>query len=385
MNAAIAPSVDGAGFGRRMLPFVAVQAAFTSLGGFAGVFVQAEHGSAAVMRYAAVMLGTTALVTVLAYAGGRLLSLTPRRLVQLGFALPALLLPFADGRPDLLALAFGLFLGATWGARHAFELQRLDDAARDAYASHAVPVAVASALAMTLAMSLLLATTNEQRVPVLLAYAVLGLAGAAVVGGRLPALPPLALEDPRTVLREPGYRRCLPLFFLESGLLGIGMVMQATGAVQALGDASHFGWAASAATLAGAVALRALRHRRHAGNRAGWMGAACVGMVLSAALLAASPWWPALFVLHLLLHASVHPFWSASELVLNQRVMDLRGALGDRIVVREATLGVFRLLALALFWAAAAALDDRQRLVAGAALVGAAAALEYAWARRWLI
>jgi hypothetical protein len=371
-------------FERRMRPFIALQAGVSALGGFAGVFVHAAHGAAAVARYAALMLATTALSIVLTYALGRHWCISPQRMLRAGFVLPAALLWWADGRPDLLAFAFGAFLGLTWGARQALELHLLADADRDAYASHMIALAVAVALGCTLAVSALLSVTDEGRKPVYALFALLSALGAIVAGRRIPEAPPIALHAPLAVLRQPAYVACLPLLMLESGLFGVGLVLNASGAVRSLESASHYGWAASAATLAGALALRALRRHRHSDNRVGWMAAACVGVVAAAALLGASAVWPVLFVLHLLLQAAVGPFWAASEHVLNQRVMDIRGSIGDRIAAREGTLGVFRLAALGVFWWATQALDDRQRLIAGAALMGAAALLEFWLGRAWL-
>jgi hypothetical protein len=127
-----------------------------------------------------------------------------------------------------------------------------------------------------------------------------------------------------------------------------------------------------------------MRRQRHSQNRVGWMAAACVGVVAAAALLGASAVWPGLFVLHMLLQAAVGPFWAASEHVMNQRALDIHGSVGDRVAAREGTLGVFRLVTLGLFWWATQALDDRQRLIAGAALMGGAALLEFWLGSTWL-
>lgn len=367
-----------------MRPFIALQAAVSALGAFASVFVQADHGAAALARYAAVMLTAAAASIVLSFALGMRLRIRPLRLMQAGFALPAALLWWAQGRPDLLALAFGGFLGLTWGARHWLELHLLGDAERDGYAAHAIALAVGVALAVTLAVSLLLTVTQEARAPVYALFAALSLVGALLAGRQMPSAPPVALQAPLAVLSQPAYFACLPLFLLESGLLGIGLVLTASAAVRSLESASHFGWAASAATLAGALALRALRSHRHSENRVGWMRAACVGVVVAAALLGASALWPALFVLHLLLQSAVGPFWAASEHVLNQRALDIHGSVGDRIAAREGTLGVFRLVTLGAFWWATLGLDDRQRLMAGATLMGLAAVLEFRLGRGWL-
>jgi hypothetical protein len=379
------PSLVGPGdFERRMRPFIALQAAVTALGAFAAVFVQADHGAQAVARYAALLILAAGASIVGSYAVGMRLRIGARRMLQAGFALPAVLLWFCEGRPDLLALALGGYIGLTWGARHWLELHLLADAERDGYAAHAIALAVGVGLAATVVVTLLLAALDESRAPVFALFALLSTLGMLLAGRRIPQAPPVALEDPMHVLRQPAYFACLPLFLLESGLMGIGLVLTASGAVRSLSSASNYGWAASAATLAGAVALGAARHRRHSDNRVGWMRAACVGIVAAAALLGASAVWPALFVLHLLTQSAVNPFWAASEHVLNQRAMDIHGSVGDRIAAREGTLAVFRLIALGLFWWATAALDDRGRLMAGAALIGLAAVLEYRLGRDWL-
>lgn len=371
-------------FERRMRPFITLQASVTPLGAFAAVFVQAGHGTLAVARFAMLMLAAAALGTVLTYAVGSRWRISARRVVQIGFALPAVMLWWADGRPDLLALAFGAFLGLTWGARHWLELHLLADADRDGYAAHAIALAVGVALATTLTVTVLLTFANEDRRPVYALFAVLSALGGFLAGRAIPDAPPVRLHAPLAVLRQPAYFACLPLFLLESGLLGIGLVLTASGAVRALESASQYGWAASAATLTGALALRALRHHRHSDNRFGWMAAACAGIVVAAALLGASAIWPVLFVFHLLLQSAVGPFWAASEHVLNQRAMDIHGSIGDRIAAREGTLGVFRIAALAGFGWATQPVDDRQRLIAGAALMGLAALLELWLGRAWL-
>ena len=371
-------------FERRMRPFIALQAAVTALGSFAGVFVHAGHGAPGVARYAGLMLGIASLCIVLSFALGMWMRVTSRRLVQLGFALPGLLLWWADGRPDVLALALGSFLGLTWGARHWLELQCLGNAERDGYATHGIALAVGVALVSTLAVSALLSLTQDAHGPVYAMFAVLSLAGMLIAARNLPEAPPVRLEAPMAVLLQPAYRDCLPLFFLESGLIGVTLVLTATGATRSLASASHYGWAASAATAAGALALRALHGHRHSENRVGWMQAACLGIVCAAALLGASAIVPALFVLHLLMQAAVGPFWSASEHVLNQRAMDIHGAVGDRIMAREGALGVFRFASLVLFWWATQRLDDRQRLMVGAGMMGLATVLEFRLGRRWL-
>ncbi|MEX8495695.1 hypothetical protein, partial [Sphaerotilus sp.] len=141
---------------------------------------------------------------------------------------------------------------------------------------------------------------------------------------------------------------------------------------------------ASAATVLGALALYTLRRRRHAGNRLRWMALAALGMVVAHTLLGASVWHPALYVVHLLTLAAVQPFWAASEQVLNQRVLDLDGALADRIVVREGVLWAFRMLALGGFWWCVQGWSPMRVLLLGAGLMAVAVVLEWAVGRAWL-
>jgi hypothetical protein len=292
--------------------------------------------------------------------------------------------PWADGHSALLGVTVGGFLGLSWAARHWIELGLVGDGERDAYASRVTVLGVLASLLTTLVVSGLLAWTGEAQAMALSLYAALAWLGWLACTRALPDMPDLRLQAPLRVLRQPAWRASLPLFLLESGLFGVGLVMSASGAVQALGSASHYGWAATAATLVGAAGLYVLRHRRHAGNRTAWMALACVGMVTGQLLLGASAWLPALYVLHLLVQASAAPFWQASEQVLNQRVMDMQGALADRIVVRELTLGLLRLSLLSVFWAAVQPLPASRVLALGAGLMATASVLEYALGRHWL-
>lgn len=369
---------------RRLLPFVALQGSVATLGSFAGVFVFAQGGMAATARYAALMLGTTALSIALAYALGAALRLRCATLVRAAFVVPGVLLWFAEGRPDVLGLAFGLFLGLSWGARNWLELTLLADHERDAYATHATVLTVAASLATIFLVTLLLQLGGERRQPVFALYAVASLAAAALAARGLPETASIRLHSPWAVARQRGFVACLPLYLLESGLFGVILVIGASGAVHALGEASRYGWVATAAAVAGGIALFALRRRRRPHNRQHWMAAACAGMVLAYGLLGASSVWPWLFVAHLVLHSGVSPFWQASEQVLNQRTMDIRGALADRILAREATLGLFRLLVLGTFWWGTAGWSDLRMLQVGAALMAGAALLEFALGRAWL-
>jgi hypothetical protein len=369
---------------RRLLPFIACQGAFATLIGFAEVLVFAQRGWSEAVQFTAVMLTVAMVGIVGSFALGRRWSLRPAHLIRAGFLAPAFLLLGADGEPLWLALAVGLYLGLTWGARHWLELSLLADADRDAYAAHTTVWTVFAGLSATLTVTLFLSMTGERAAAVYTSYAVLALVAAIWVPRQLPDTPAMHWDRPWAVVRQPGFSRCLPLYGLESGLLGIGMVLGASGAVQALGVVSHYGWTASAATVLGGLALFALRRRRHAGNRLRWMAWAALGMVAAHLLLGASVWHPALYVVHLLTLAAVQPFWAASEQVLNQRVLDLEGALADRIVVREFVLWAFRMLALGGFWWAVQGWSPVRVLLLGAGLMAVAVLAEWGVGRAWL-
>lgn len=369
---------------RRLLPFVALQGVVSTLGSFAGVFVFVEGGMPATLRYAALMLSVTAGSLALAYALGAALRLRCATLLRLAFGTPAVLLWAADGRPDVLAASFGLFLGLGWGARHWLELTLLADDERDPYAAHATVLTVAVSLVTTLAVTLLLQHGGERLGPVYALYAIVCVLAAVLSVRHIPETPPIRLQAPWAVVRQPAFVACLPLFFLESGLFGVSQVLGASGAVRALGKASHYGWVATAATLAGGIALFMLRRHRQPHNRERWMALACIGVTTAFVLLGASAALPALYVAHLVLQAAVAPFWQASEQVLNQRTMDIQGALSDRIVARESTLWLFRMLGLGGFWWVAGGLTDTQLLVLGSGLLALAALLEFLLGRLWL-
>jgi hypothetical protein len=369
---------------RRILPFITCQGAFSTLVGFASVLVFAQRGWSEAVRFTAVMLTVAMLAIVGSFALGRRLSLRPAHLIRVGFLAPALLLLYAGDAPLGLALAIGLFIGLTWGARLWLELSLLADADRDAYAAHTTVWSVFAGLSATLTVSMFLSMTGERAAAVHISYGLLALVAAFLVPRQLPDTPLIHWDNPWAVVRQPGFARCLPLYGLESGLLGIGMVLGASGAVQALGVVSHYGWAASAATLLGGLGLFVLRRRRHAGNRLRWMALAASGMVAAHTLLGASVWHPALYIAHLLLLAVVQPFWLASEQVLNQRVLDLEGALADRIVVREVVLWAFRMLALGGFWWCVQGWSPVRVLLLGAGLMAVAVVLEWGVGRAWL-
>lgn len=343
-----------------------------------------RDGVPAVVRYTALMLTFAVLGFVAVFAAARWVRLGNRRVAQLSFLLPAALLLGFGAQPDALAAVVGGFIGIGWSARHSVELGLLADGQRDRYSAQVIALDVVVGLVATLAASLALALTDDAAEPLLQGYAVLALLGALIGARAVPDAAPMALERPLAVVRQPAFKRTLPLYFLESGMMGVGLVIGSSAAAQALGSASHYGWATSAATLAGAAGLYALRTRRHAANRVRSMGYACIGLAAAQGLLGASTWLPALYVLHLLLQSVMHPFWRASEQVLNQRAMDLHGALADRIVLRELVLWASRLAALYGFWALASGWSSAGVIGFGAALMTLSMVLEWQVGRHWM-
>lgn len=346
--------------------------------------VALQGGVAAVVRYTALMLTVTAMSFVAVFVARRRWPLGDRRLVQASFGVPALLLLGWGAQPDALAAAIGCFIGLGWSARHSLELGLLADLQRDRYSTVVVTLDVLVGFAATIAAAGALQLTQDAHDPLLRGYAVLALLGAWAAPRGMPQTPPLALEAPLTVVRQSAFRRSVPLYFLESGFMGVGLVIGGSAAAAALGSASHYGWATGAATLAGAAALYALRARRHHANRLRTMGYACIGLAAAQGLLGLSPWWPALYVLHLLTQAAVQPFWRASEGVLNQRAMDLHGALADRIVLRELVLWACRMVALLGFWGLVRHWEPAHVVTFGAVLMTLAPLLEWRIARAWL-
>ncbi len=369
---------------RRLLPSVALQGAVGTLGGFLGFFIVGSANLAGMVRFTATMLTVAMLSVVLAYALGPKLRLTGRRLFKAGFILPGLLLLFAGDWPLALAIAFGAFVGLTSSARTWLEMRLLLDEQRDRYATRAGVAGIALSLAASFAATLLLASTADNSRYLVVAYGIGCILAGYFLGNRLPESEPVSLKAPLAVLASPGFLACFPIFFLQSGLYGVGLSLNASGAAQALGNASSYGKIATVATLAGGVALLACRNARSPVNRHYWMAAAALGMMASFLLLGASAKVPKLFIAYVVLYAAVTPFWAASEAVLNQRTLDSAGELQDRIVVREVVLWAFRMIALGLFWIFSTRLPGNALLAYGAAMMAAAVALQYAIARAWL-
>ncbi|HEY8605888.1 MAG TPA: hypothetical protein VIM12_02080 [Noviherbaspirillum sp.] len=362
---------------RALLPLIGLQGAVGSLGGFIGFFVVGRNDIHAIFRYSASMLTVAMLATFLAYRFGPRLNLSGRRLLRLGFVVPGVLLLFGDASVTSMAIAFGSYLGLTWGGRHALEMALLKDGERDSYAARSCTAVVVLGVGMTLLATLLLGAAGEKARYVYWMYGVLCLAGALLLGKAIPDTEPVALRDPLAVLRQPQFVACLPLFFLESGLFGIGQAMAAAGAVNALGSAMHFGWVSTCAGLVGGIALYFTRKQRDVDNRAQWLGISCLVVGLAFVLLGASAWVPGLYILYSILKAAGAPFLLASEQVLNQRTLDIQGDLSDRIFARELVLWGLRMLSLCLFWWVSLWLTQFELLVTGAAVLATATALEY--------
>lgn len=362
---------------RSLLPLIGLQGAVGSMGGFIGFFVVGSQNLHAMFRYTAGMLTAAMAATFLAYFFGNRFGLTGRRLFRIGFFIPGLLILAGEGSIAMLAIAYGSYLGLTWSARHSLEMSLLEDADRDRYSANSVATTVVLSVSATLAATLILANFAEQSHYVYWLYGGLCIAGALTLGKSIPDTPPVSLTAPLDVIRQPQFVACLPLFFLESGLFGITQAMASAGAVHALGSASHFGWVTTLAGLVGGVALYVTRKNRDVQNRARWLGGACLVVALAFVLLGASAWLPSLYIGYTILRAAGVPFLIASEQVLNQRTLDIRGELSDRIFARELVLWALRMVSLCMFWALASMLSPLNMLLFGSALLALATGMEY--------
>lgn len=362
---------------RALLPLIGLQGAVGSLGGFIGFFIVGSHDPDAIFRYTAGMLTAAFASIFLSYLLGPRLHLTGRRMLRLGFLVPGLLLLASEGSVAMMAIAFGAFVGMTAGARHSLEMSVLADAERDGYAARTGTLSVVCSVAATLGATVLLASLAEQSHYVFWLYGGLCVLGAALLGRSIPDTAPVSLTAPLSILRQPQFIACLPIFFLESGLFGISQAMAAAGAVQALGSASNFGWVATVAGLAGGAALYVTRKSRKVENRSRWLGGACLVVSLAYVLLGASIWLPALFIGYSVLRAAGLPFLGASQQVLTQRILDIQGELSDRIFARELVLWMLRMVSLALFWILSNLISPLNLLLVGSTLLAAATAMQY--------
>lgn len=368
---------------RALLPFVTLQGAVGTMAGFIGYFVINDQNIAAMFEFTTLMLTVSSMVFALAFLLAPRLGLSGRHLMQLGFLIPGVLLMTGNDSAWMMAAVYGSYLGLTWSARHWLEMSLLADVERDGYASHAGALAVTGGIVATLVATLVLATSRENHDYVYFFYGVVCLAGAFTLGKGLPDAPVKPLCDPIGVMRQPEFIACLPLFFLESGMLGLAHAVGAVGSSQALATASSFGWVATVAGLAGGLGLYLSRNNRRINNRAGWLAASCLVMAMAYALLGASAWIPALYVGYSVLRQIAGPFLAASEHVLNQRTLDIRGELVDRIVARDLTLWLLRMVSLLGFWTASTALSPTQLLAVGSAILSLAVLCEYLIGQAW--
>lgn len=368
---------------RALLPSIALQGAISTLGGFIGFFIMRAQNVDAMLRFTAGMMTAALAATLLAYALGPRLRLTGKRLFTLGFIAPGLLILLSDRSADMMAVAYGTFIGLTWSARHWLEMSLFSDAQRDSYAAHSGALTVVFGIGATLAATLVLTGAADHSGHVYDLYGALSVIGGLLVCRWIPATEPVSIDRPVAVMRQPQFIACLPLFFLESGLFGVGQALSSAGAVKALGSASQFGWVATAASLVGGIALYFTRKNRDVGNRAQWLGASCLVVGSAFLLLGASAWMPVLFIAYSVLKAAGSPFLMASEQVLNQRTLDIAGKLSDRIVARECVLWLLRMTSLLLFWGLAGMLSSTQLLVAGSLMLAAATGMEYVIGQNW--
>jgi hypothetical protein len=368
---------------REMLLFVAFQGAVGTLAAFVGYFVVGVDDINAMFRFTAYMLSDASGAALFAYLVGPALGLTGRRLMRLGFLLPGVLLVSGNESVALMAAVFGLFLGLTWSARYWLEMSILTDVQRDSYASRSGALAVAGGIVATLVATLFLAHTGNSSQALYRLYGAVCLVAAFVLGRNVTEAPMVAARNPFAVIVQPEFRNCLPLFFVESGLLGVGGAVGSVGAAMSLGSASDLGWVSSVAGLAGAAALYVTRKSRGVHNRSGWLGWSCLAVAISFVLLGASAWLPALFVAHSILRSAAGPFLNASEHVLNQRAMDIQGELVDRIVARDMVMWVMRMGSLLGFWWLSCAMSPILILEVGSAILALGAATEYAIGLTW--
>jgi len=368
---------------RTLLPFVTLQGAVCTLFGFIGYFMMSSRGHQAMFEFTSIMLTFAMLAALFAYGFGARLGLSGKTLMKLGFFFPGVVLLSGNQSVWAMSFAFGSFLGLTWSARHWLEMQLLSDGQRDAYASHAGALGVAGGIAATLLATMLLGNSGNSARLLYALYGAACLLAAWRLGRGMADAPLQPLKAPLALVKRPEFLACLPLFFLESGLFGLGQAITSVGASRAMGSAAALGTAATVAGLAGGVGLYLSARRRDVDNRASWLGGSCLAMAIAFLFLAGSAWLPGLFVVHLIVKAVASPFLSASEHVLNQKVLDIAGDLGDRIVVREVTLWAMRMVSLLGFWALSNALPPAVMLAAGALLMAVAVALEYIVAHAW--
>jgi len=364
-------------FQRTLLPFVAFQAAVGTLGGFIGFFVVGNQDIGAIFQYSALMLTFIAGSLTLAYVAGPKLGLSSKHILKLGFFIPGFILLTGYESVVSMAAAFGILQGFTWAARHLLEMSMIPDEERDSYASKAGALSVVGGIAATLVATLVLAWSHESRQWVYELYGIACVLASLILGRNMSSVPMKPLVNPVGVMKQREFVTAMPLFFLQSGFLGLGLAVGAVGASRALGSASSFGWVGTAAALAGGIGLYLTRNSRGVDNRARWLCGSCMAVAFSFSLLGASAWIPVLFVVFTVVKAVADPFLGASELVLNQKALEIQGELNDRIVAREVAFWAMRMVSLGAFWLLSGALTPIQLLATGSAVMATAVFLEF--------
>jgi len=366
-----------------MLLFVGLQGAIGTLAGFIGYFVVGVDDIDAMFHFTAYMLSDASGAALAVYLLGPRFGLSGRRLLRLSFLLPGALLLTGTESVPMMAAVYGLFLGLTWSARYWLEMSALNDAQRDSYASRSGALAVGGGILATLIATVFLSYSGESRHALYTLYGVVCVLAGLFLGRNVMEAPMVAVKNPFAVIAQPEFRKCLPLFFLESGLLGVGGAVGSVGAAMALGSASDLGWVATVAGLAGGIALYATRTNRGLHNRSSWLGWSCLAVAVSFVLLGLSAWIPALFVAHSVLRSAAGPFLNASEHVLNQRALDVSGDLVDRIVARDMVMWVMRMASLMLFWWLSSTMSPAHLLELGSAILALGAGAQYLVGQAW--
>lgn len=368
---------------RALLPFIAFQAAVGTLGGFIGYFVVGNQDVNAMFQFAALMLTFVAASLILAYVVGPRLCLSSKHLLKIGFFIPGVILLSGYESVLSMAAAFGILQGLTWAARHLLEMSLISDRERDGYASHAGAISVIGGILATLAATVVLALSKESRQYVYWMYGSACILASFMLGRGMSCSPLKHLKNPIAVLKQREFTACLPLFFLQSGFMGLALAVGAVGANKALASASSFGWVATVAGLAGGIGLYLTRNSRGVDNRSRWLGGSCLAVAVAFAMLGASAWVPALFIISSMIKAVADPFLGASELVLNQKALEIQGELNDRIVAREFAFWALRMTSLGSFWILSSALTPVQLLATGSAILAFAVALEFLIGQGW--
>lgn len=355
---------------RALLPLVAFQAAVITLGGFIGYFVVGAKSPDAIFQYSALMLTFLMASLVLSYALAPFLKLSSTHILKLGFFVPGVLLLSGSESVLSMAAAFGILQGCTFAARHLLEMSMIPDAARDGYESKVGAINIFGGVSATLVATLVLSVSSDSRQAVYAMYGVICIAASFLLGRHVPGGPLPKLKNPLGVARQREFIACLPLYFMQTGLMGLGLAVGAVASSRALESASSLGWVGTAAGLLGGAGLFLTRNMRNVDNRARWLGGACLASTFCFALLGASAWIPVLFVVCTLIQSVVDPFLWASQGVLNLKALEIQGELNDRIVMREFAYWVLRMASLGGFWLLAGKLAPVQLLVTGAMLLG---------------